>query len=90
MHMVKILKNILNECGMSYIWNTHTFINSNWIVNAVKLSLKDQFKQLWHSLIQISLKPLIYRCFKETFEFEIYLEILDNKYLFDVFNFRTI
>ena len=84
---LKFAQNILNEYGMPSIWNTQTFINSNWIVNAVKLSLKYQFKQLWHSLIQISPKPLIYRCFKETFEFEIYLEILDNKYLFDFFYF---
>jgi hypothetical protein len=28
-------------------------------------------------------------CFKETFEFEKYLEILDNKYLLDFFKFRT-
>ena len=31
-----------------------------------------------------------YRCFKETFEFEIFLlEILDHKYLFDFFKLRT-
>ena len=42
---LKFVQNILNECGMPYIWNTQTFINSNWIVNAVKLSLTDQFKQ---------------------------------------------
>jgi hypothetical protein len=35
----------LNECGMSYIWNTQTFINFIWIVNTVKLSLRDHFKQ---------------------------------------------
>ena len=34
-------------------------------------------------------KTLIYRCFKETFEFEKYLEILDSKYLLDFFKFRT-
>ena len=37
---LKFVQNILNECGMPYIWNTQTFINCNWIVNAVKLSLK--------------------------------------------------
>ena len=48
---LKFGQNILNECGMPYtcIWNTPTFINSNWIVNAVNLSLKDQFKQSWHT-----------------------------------------
>ena len=42
---LKFVQNILNECDMPYIWNTQTFINSNWIVNEVKLSLKDKFKQ---------------------------------------------
>ena len=39
--------------GMPYIWNTQTFINSYWIVNAIKLSLKDQLEQAWHISIQI-------------------------------------
>jgi len=42
---LKFVQNILNECGIPYIWNTQTFINSNWIVHTVKLSLKDKFKQ---------------------------------------------
>ena len=86
---LKFVQNILNECGMLYIWNTQTFIHSNWIVNAVKLSLKYKFKQSWHTSIQNSPKTLIYRCIKETFKFEKYLEILGSKYLLDFFKFRT-
>ena len=41
--------NILNECGMSNIWNTQTFLNSTWLINTVKLKLRDQFEQTWHS-----------------------------------------
>ena len=86
---LKFVQHILNECGMPYIWNTHTFIQSNWIVNALKLSLKDQFQQSWHTSIQNSPTTLIYRCFKKTFEFEKYLEIPDNKYVFEFFQFWT-
>ena len=32
-------QNVLNECGMPYIWNTQTFINCIWIVKTVKFSL---------------------------------------------------
>ena len=34
-------------------------------------------------------KPPFYRCFKETFEFEFFFEILDPKYLFDFFKLRS-
>jgi hypothetical protein len=40
---LRFVQNILNECGMPYIRNTQTFINFNWIVNAVKLSLKSSY-----------------------------------------------
>jgi hypothetical protein len=74
---LKFAQNILNECGMPFIWIIHTFINSNWIVNAVKLSLKDQLEQSCHPSIQHSPKTLIYRYSKKTFE------IPNNKYLFE-------
>jgi hypothetical protein len=56
---LKFEQNILNEYGMPYIWYTHTFINSYWIVNVVKLSLKDKFKQSWHTSIQNSTKIFV-------------------------------
>jgi hypothetical protein len=72
------------------IYLVHTdFIYSYWIVNAVKLRLKDKFKQSCHTSIQNSPKTLFYRCIKEIFEFEKkYLEILDHEYLFDFFKFE--
>jgi len=66
---LKFVQNILNECGMPYIWNTQTFIHSNWIVNAINLSLKNQLQQSCHTSIQNSPKTLIYRYSKKTFEF---------------------
>jgi hypothetical protein len=51
--------------------------------------LKDQFKQSWHISIQNSPTTLIYKCFKKILAFEIYLEILDSKYLFKFLKFRT-
>jgi hypothetical protein len=50
------ISNILNECSMSNIWNTQTFLNSTWLINTVKLKLRDQFEQTWHSLIDDSPK----------------------------------
>ena len=44
---LKFAQHTLNEYGTS--GTQQTFINSNWIVNAVKCSLKDQLKQSWHN-----------------------------------------
>ena len=66
------------------------FIYTYWIVNAAKLSLKDKFKQSWYTSIQNSPKTLVYRCFKETFEFKKKcLESVDHIYLFDFFKLQT-
>ena len=87
---LKFEQNILNECGMPYIWYTHTFINSYWIVNAVKLSLKDKFKQSWNTSIQNSPKTFFSLILQGSIEiWKKYLEILDRKYLYDLFKLRT-
>ena len=87
---LKFEQNILNECVLPYIWNTQTFMNLYWIVNVVKLNLKDKFKQSWHTSIRNSPKTLLYRCFKETLEFE--KKIVRNSgshILIRLFKFRT-
>jgi RNAse (barnase) inhibitor barstar len=69
----------LNECDMPYIWNTQTLL----IIIGLQMRLINANN---HGTLQskIHQKPLFYRCFKETFEFEKkYSEILDYKYLFD-------
>ena len=41
------IKKILDDCGMSNIWLSQNMINAKWLSEAVKLRLKDQFKQQW-------------------------------------------
>jgi len=74
---LKNVHNIINECGLAYIWNTQTFINSDWFISLVKQTLKDQYNQLWHSQTENSTKALTYRLFKDNIMPEPYLEILD-------------
>jgi hypothetical protein len=69
------ISNILNECGMSNIWNTQTFLNSNCFINTVKL----KFEQTWHSLIDDSPKANNYKLFKTSFKIEDYFELLEHK-----------
>ena len=63
---IKYLKTLFDHTSNSDIWS-------------IKLRLQDQFKQDWYSLIEHSPKALNYRIFKENFEFENYLSILEDK-----------
>ena len=86
---LKSVHNIINECGLAYIWYTQTLINSDWFISLVKQTLKDQYKQLWHSQTQNSAKALTYRLSKDNFMPEPYLEILDSKNATILCKFRT-
>ena len=54
-------------------------VNSKWLVEAIKLRLKDQFKQEWHHDIMHSYKTIVYRIYKDTHCYENYLSILNSK-----------
>ena len=83
------ISNILNECGMSNIWNTQTFLNSTWLINTVKLKLRDQYEQTWISLIDDSPKANNYKLIKTSFQMEDYFELLEHKKAIDFCRFRT-
>ena len=74
---LKSVKSILDECGLSYVWNNQYFVSATWLYNNVKQILIDQFKQIWHSNLQNSSKALNYRMFKEKLEIGKYFEKLD-------------
>ena len=83
------IKTILNECGIPNVWETQSFINCKWLVSFIKLRLKDQYVQVWHSLLENSPKALNYKLFKDFFGKEDYFEILGNKLSIDLCRFRT-
>jgi hypothetical protein len=39
------IKSILNECGLSYIWENQTFVNTEWLKIEVSQILRDQSTQ---------------------------------------------
>ena len=39
------VENILDNVGLSYVWNSQQCVNSKWIVASVKTTLYDQFLQ---------------------------------------------
>ena len=75
---IKYLKELFDETGYSNIWINQDIPNTNWLISSITLRLHDQFKQGWYSQIEQSPKALIYRIFKENFEFENYFRILED------------
>ena len=57
------VKGILNECGLSYIWDKEHFQKTNvtWLKIKIKQTLQDHFKQKWNADIQNSNKAINYR-----------------------------
>ena len=72
---ISFVKSILDDCGYSNAWHTQNFISHKWLIESNKLKLTDQFKQNWHSTLQISPKALSYRLFKSEIRFEKYLDV---------------
>ena len=79
---IRIVNSILDDFGYSNVWHTQN-------LESIKLILTDQFKQKWHSALQISPKALSYRLFKVEFRFEKYLDVLNDKNRFPFCRFRT-
>ena len=81
----------MNTCGLNFIW----IFQENNILNVKKLKLDmktiilDQFKQNWIAMIENSPKGLCYRLYKDTFGFESYLDLLNNRNRITLCKFRT-
>ena len=89
MTWINLIKSVFDNCGLSYVWDTQNFVSNTWLYNTVKQKLTDQFNQSWNSQVQNSPKALNYRIFKEKFEFEHYLKVLDHKKAIGLCRFRT-
>ena len=55
--------NILDECGLSYVWNLRDSIDVDRLVLKVKQTLKDHFIQKWHRNMDNSGKAISYRIY---------------------------
>ena len=86
---LKYVKDTLDRCGYSNIWLLQGNFNSKWLSNSLKQKLFDQFQQKWRSDIDNSPKGLSYKLFKQNYEFEEYLNILNDKDRITYCRFRT-
>ncbi|CAG2256342.1 unnamed protein product [Mytilus edulis] len=86
---LKHVKSILDESGLSFVWDTQYFVNDTWLYTIVKQNLVDQFKQKWHTNVQESPKAINYRMYKENCEFEYYFKNLDDRNIITLCRLRT-
>ena len=61
MPWIKAVKNILDSCGFSNIWENQGNFNSKWLSLSLKQKLFDQFQQKWRSDMNNSSKGLCYK-----------------------------
>jgi hypothetical protein len=70
---ISYMKSILDDCGLSFIWNDQIPINRLLSKSIVRQKLNDQFIQNWFSQINNTSKGEFYSLFKEEFQLESYL-----------------
>ena len=80
------IRNILNECGLPYTWDSQEVFSLNWLKSFVKQKLKDIFINEWTSKVNESTH---YRLLKTTFKFETYFKKSCDKESKLLLKFRT-
>ena len=71
------IEDILNLCGMRNVWLNPQMFQREWVKKAVDLRLTDMYRQEWQNMVNNKSSCNIYRTFKQTFEVEKYLLLLD-------------
>ena len=83
------IKHTLDSVGLTFIWlRQHINVPQN-LRFVVKQTLFDQYKQYWHSQLQLSNKGKLYSIYKRNLELENYLTVLPLPAALTLFYFRT-
>ena len=73
---INCIQNILQNCGLNFIWLSQRVENKKWLLSVVKQTLKDQFQQNWIANCNASSKGLFYNLFTNYhFSFRKYLDL---------------
>lgn len=83
------VKNILCENGFGNIWYNQAFPSIEWLSEALKTRLQDQFKQEWNGSVQTMPKCATYKLFKGDWGQPKYLLILPRQLRIPLSKFRT-
>ena len=69
--LISYMKSILDDCGLSFIWNDQIPINRLLLKSIVRQKINDQFIQNCFPQINNTSREEFYSIFKEEFELEI-------------------
>jgi hypothetical protein len=86
---LEYIRTILFENGMGHIWISQSIPNVEWLNEAIKLRLQDQYKQEWHRTVETMPKCVTYRLFKQEWGQEKYLLELPKNTRIPMCKFRT-
>lgn len=70
------VKNILDDCGLSYLWHDAGQMNPKYLKLMIERRLSDMELQRWHEKLQSNPLCDSYKLFKTDFTFEPYLIML--------------
>ena len=74
------VKVLLDNVGLSYVWNDPNIFNLKNLHVLFKQTLIDQFIQSWHHSISISPVLSTYMLFKRSFDYSLYLDKTPKKF----------
>ncbi len=72
------IQSILNETGFSGVWSNPEEVGQAELIGAIQQRLHDQYLQEWGSTIMASRKLRTYRLFKNSWGYELYLNLPPN------------
>ena len=76
---MKNVKTLINENGFGNIWVNQYVFNRNWFQQAFSQKIKDQYLQIWSSLVNSASSGNTYKIYKETLKQSVYFSQLNNK-----------
>jgi hypothetical protein len=87
---LSFIEGILNDCGLGYVFqNQDPNTNIYQLIDMVKRTLMDQFRQKWYAEVNRMDKCVSYRAFKNTLAFENYLIKFPKDIAVSMVKFRT-
>ena len=70
-------RDLLYTNGFGYVWENQNVESENIFIRMFSQRLRDQYLQAWSESIHNSSRLILYREFKTSFNYEIYLDIVD-------------
>ena len=71
---LNFVKKILDDCELSYIWTSRSFVSDMRLKLTIKNILHDQFQQGWNDMINENSKAINYKLFKKDIFFRKVLQ----------------